>query len=374
MDGGPRIAAILGQLREAADEIVVAADSRADEERVRHYVAAADVVHRIEMGDYSRHLDWLHAQCSGEWILRVDGDEVLSAGLLAELPTLTAARDVEQYMLPRRWLFPDPGHWLEELPWWPDYQVRLVRNSGLLRFSGLHHQGPVPLRPARFLDSPIYHLALLNADVEGREPKMRAYDELLPGLSAPGGGPLNQRFYLPERYATTAPRPVPEEDAVLVRRVLDAEPLSHAKAPPAPSLPVVPLVEAERLWALREVGPGAYRAEIAAFEAAYRMAPGERRELYFRVTNSGTEHWSWDPDLKPLIRASYRWHRANGRAPRGEGPRTPFPCTVWPADSVILPLDVVAPDRAGSYMLEVDLVHDPGRWFETPLRVPVAVG
>jgi hypothetical protein len=149
-DPGPRIAAQLSLVRPLADEIVVAADSRVDDERLRHYAAFADTLHRIEFDYLERHLGWLHAQCSGDWILRLDGDEVPSAALLRELPELVRSTRVEQYMLPRRWLYPDADHWLDETPWWPDYQIRMQHNRGLMRFEGVMHSSAVPVRPCRW--------------------------------------------------------------------------------------------------------------------------------------------------------------------------------------------------------------------------------
>jgi hypothetical protein len=139
-DAGPRVAAILRSLRPVADEIVVAADSRVDHDRLEQYAAAADRVLRFAVTQVERHFAWLYAQCSCEWIFRIDADEVPSLALVKGLRELTDERRAQQYWFPRRWLYPDPGHWLEETPWWPDYQNRLVRNDGALRFRVCHTQ------------------------------------------------------------------------------------------------------------------------------------------------------------------------------------------------------------------------------------------
>src|SRR5207244_3087791 len=118
-----------------------------------HYARAADQLFRIEFVDFvERALPWLHAQCTGDWILRVDGDEILSPALVAQVRDLIAERGVVQYYLPRRWLFPDFGHWLHEWPWWPDYQNRLVRNDGGLWVPGICHTVNAPRLPARYLE------------------------------------------------------------------------------------------------------------------------------------------------------------------------------------------------------------------------------
>jgi hypothetical protein len=139
-----RAAAVLSTLREVADEIVVAVDVSGGEQDLTPLGAVADRLFEIELDMFlETAMTWLHAQCSADWILRVDDDEVLSADLLEQLPELTLARDVVQYWFARRWLYPDAGHWLEEWPWFPDFQGRLVRNDTRLWFPGLCHSSVV---------------------------------------------------------------------------------------------------------------------------------------------------------------------------------------------------------------------------------------
>src|SRR5215212_5955983 len=220
-DPGARVAAALGLLRRVADEIVVAADSRVDDEQLAAYASVADRVIRLEFDYVERHLAWLHAQCSGDWILRVDGDEVVPPALVEALPGLIADRRVLQYLLPRRWVFPDPGRWLAELPWTPDYQLRLVRNDGLMRFSGVLHSAALPMRPARYLDLPIYHLDLLLKDERERREKAAGYAALRDPLEAAGGGEINRAFYVPEDRPGARTLPVPEQDSAAIRHVMD---------------------------------------------------------------------------------------------------------------------------------------------------------
>src|SRR6266568_3208045 len=104
----PLVNAIFRQLRQVADEIVLAVDSRINSARLGQYAKWTDRLLRYEYtNNPQRAAAWLHRQCRGEWILRLDGDEVPSPALVAALPELTARRDVLQYWLQRRWLFPD---------------------------------------------------------------------------------------------------------------------------------------------------------------------------------------------------------------------------------------------------------------------------
>jgi hypothetical protein len=75
------------------------------------------------------------------------------------LPDLVADPVIRQYRIPRRWLYPDPLRWIDEVPWWPDFQIRLVRNEPSLRFTGDVHTSADPAFPARYLEAPHYHLA-----------------------------------------------------------------------------------------------------------------------------------------------------------------------------------------------------------------------
>ena len=117
-DPGARVAALLRQLRPVSEEIVVAVDSRLDPHRLGRYAEVADRLLRYEFADSAEQaIPWITTQCTGDWILRVDGDEVVSPTLIERLPELTTARDVFQYWLPCRWLFPDAGHYLAQPPW-----------------------------------------------------------------------------------------------------------------------------------------------------------------------------------------------------------------------------------------------------------------
>jgi hypothetical protein len=92
-----------------------------------------------------------------------------------------------------------------------------------------------------------------------------------------------------------------------------------------------------------------------------------------RVHNEGGERWPANLDERPLIRLSYRWLNPDGSVHIPEGPRSAFPRTVDPGESILAPLHVDAPDTAGEYIMEVDIVHEEVRWFECVCRVPVRV-
>jgi len=162
-DPGPRIAAILAPFQAVADEILVVADSRVPESDLRDYESVAD---RLVLYEYippvERPLAWAHRLCAGNWVFRIDGDEIASPDLVAALPVLCQERGALQFWTPRRWLFPDSRTWLDEPPWHPDYQVRLVRNDPAIPiFRGVGHTSAELRLPAKWLSEPLYHLDAL---------------------------------------------------------------------------------------------------------------------------------------------------------------------------------------------------------------------
>ena len=182
------------------------------------YAEVADRLFSLEFEFIERHLAWLHAQCRGDWILRLDGDEIPSPEMLAEVSAMRRDRSVNGVLFARRNLFPTVASYISQDPWYPDFQLRLVRNDGALRFGGTVHSGPELSLPARFVEAPIYHLPFICADVEERRNRARRYEMLSPGLIAPTCLAAN-RMELPESLSPLHVSLVPQADRVLIESV-----------------------------------------------------------------------------------------------------------------------------------------------------------
>ena len=356
--------ALLEPLRAVADEILVAADSRVGQDDLEQYTAVADRVLRFERGPDHSALAWLHAQCRGEWIFTIAGDEVASPDLIDALPELLRSRDALQLAVPLRWLYPRPDRWLASAPWEPDFHVRLMRNDGTLRFRGLKHELALPVRPGRFLETPLWHLSLLGMDEDARRAKVAANEAERPGLRAPGGAPLNRAYYLPEEHPGPELREVPARDLAAILAVLGAP----ARPGVASAAPLATRADIEPLWAGRALGEGAYRATVEPWLPALTMAAGERRTVYVRVRNEGDERWPWGEELPPYFRVGGRWR---GAAPVPEL-RAYFPHEVLPGQSCVVPVEVQAPP-AGDWTLELGVLHEDVRWFGAPCEIAVSV-
>ena len=86
--------------RSFADEVVVAVDASSNDLTERVCYENADRVFSVESPGYvERILPWLNEQCKGDWILRLDDDELPSVGLIEILPSLMKDREMTHYYL-----------------------------------------------------------------------------------------------------------------------------------------------------------------------------------------------------------------------------------------------------------------------------------
>jgi hypothetical protein len=372
-DPPERVAYTLGLFRHVADEIVIAVDSSVAPASL---TAFAGVTNRIYRFDFRPPVDrpraWLAAQSRSEWILWIDGDEVPSPALVHRLPDLVAARDVLQYWIPRRWLFPDPGHWLEETPWWPDFQIRLVRNDPAITCYGTTHEPIASTLPARLLDTALYHLSPLVFTTAERREKCRRYNTERPGMVSRAGGPFNETLQIPEQYVTLRPVPVPDSDRRWIAESLAAGRSESANGSEEVDAPLVDAAEIDAFSPDRDFDEGAYRAHIGVLERDTRFAPGVTRHLLVRVENHGNATWPWGFHQRPWVRVSYHWRGMDGRVLM-EGKRTCLPTTLRPGESALVSVEVAPPGEPGRYALDLDLVHEMVRWFDCSTRLEVAV-
>ncbi len=364
LSAGPseRLAALLSLLRPVADELVVAVDDRIDLDRLDAVRELADTLVAYPFAEpVERPFGWLHSLCTGDWIFRIDDDEVPSAALLDALREPDAS--LTHAWVPRRWLW--DGGWLAADPWAPDWQLRLVRPSAA-RFPGLMHVPVQASGPHAYLEeAALYHLDLVTNDRDTREAKVSRYEHARPGLRL-GALPLNAAYYLPELRPELTVEAIPASDTALIARVLGARP-APAGAPI--ELRVATRAEIDEHWAEAPLPDDGYHARIELGRAPSPVT-GEVREIDVRVTNLGSSVWPGGPDASPEIRVSSRWH---GLAPSDEQLRSAFPADVAPGQTVLVPMSFRAPEAPGSYVLVVDLVHERHRWFGVDATVPVVV-
>jgi hypothetical protein len=356
---GPFLRSALAELRDIADEIVIAAGGPVDADDLCHYAELADRLFAIEFDYIERHLAWLHAQCRGDWILRLDGDEIPSREMIGEVTAARESGAVTGVFFARRNLFPTIDSYISQEPWYPDFQLRLVRNDASLRFQGLQHSGAERTLPARIVEAPIYHLALVLADADERRSRAERYEALRPGLVAPTGLPARM-LELPEAVGHLLTARVPADDVRAIETILSAR---VAPAPDdASAAQSVTLAETDAYWAGRVVAEAAYRARLEVVGDVTPLAPSERRPFYFRVSNDGSERWGWDPAVGPYVHVV---HRIVDEAlvPVCDWVPSFFTETVRPGATTIVPAYVDSPSTPGRYRLQLRVRHAPDRLF-----------
>jgi len=335
---GPRVARLLAQVRDVADEILVAVGSGLE----REHTLCADRAIRLERAEPPERVwPWLLAQCSGDWILWLDGCEILSSAFVARLPHLLRDDDVLQHRVPRHRVRRSGRRWVAEASGCTD-EPRLVRNDpATLWAPGISGVVVEPVFPGRHVERGFYRIDDWP-DSENHHRAMRRSSSRIP---------FRDRRLLGRASRKRARGPV------------------HASA----SEPgVVSRAELERCWPGRAFPDEAYAASLACCDGPPSLAVGVPRPVDIRITNHGHERWPGGT-RQPLIQLAYRWLSSEGEPLAPESDRAQLPAPMAPGASAVVPVHLVPPSDAGAYVLELDLVHELVRWFGCATRIDVRV-
>jgi hypothetical protein len=365
----------LGALREVVDEIVIAADARVDGTDLAYYADVADTLLRYEHAGPNRHWPWLAEQATGDWVLLLDGDELVGGALIEALPELVTDRRVRQYSLPIHWPWPSADRMLVDEPWEAGWRLRLLRNDAGLAFAARKHALADHDPPIRHIEElPVYHLDLLLPDRARREAKVEHYDNQMFGMLTRQGEPFNQACYLPEaRETPVASAPVPTADADRIARALKA-PRDESRALDPDSVRLIARDEVS-WYAPRAILPeDAYRGTVrVTHPLPFFTARRHDHLIWVEVVNEGTARWPGGDRREPLIRLGLAWQPAGG-GPREDVGRAMLPHAIDPGQLALFPVFLPGPGAAGPSELVLDLVHENVRWFESPFRETVEVG
>lgn len=357
-------AAAIAPLRSVAREVVIGLDRRLAEQR-NAYERLADRVIVVEPGPIEQNIAEMHAACAHDWVLRIDADEVVSAELVRALPALVADEHVRQYAFTRRWLMPSGDAWVDERPWWPDFQVRLVRRM-TAQFSAEVHAPASLDAPRVFVDAPIYHANVPLLTSEERQRKVLEYEVVHLG------GPRTFRedtvvIYEPELRPDLATVAVPDEDRPAIAQMLKA----------GGCRPAVPGAETSGRGGVASLAPTApveAQGADAAFEIVERdlqIVVGEDRPMLVRVTNRSDSAWTAGRTVgADGCFAGAIWVSADGS--RSDGPRTLLPTDLPAGESLLLPIHL-GPAPEGAVELRFGIVDEGVRWLDGELALPVVV-
>jgi predicted O-methyltransferase YrrM len=358
-NSAPFIERLLQAGREFADEMVIGVDRSSTDATEDICAKYADKLFRLEpIGTSERALAWLNDQCSGDWILRLDDDELPSAGLIDALPRLMRDRNYTHYWLPRRWIIGgNRSRWIAEHPWWPDWQVRFLRNiRSLVSFPGqLHTDYDVQGAGGYFSEGSIYHYALVDRSDRERQEKVSQYERISPGNSKPW-------YYFPDE-TSVATRLTPTNDAPWCGasmpgfRTLDERP--H-------TISVIEVGLAEMRRAERkdvDYSPGLFKASLDCLHCPSVVVAGRLHPVEVQLRNDSDREWP-SPGLGgPEILLSYHWLHSTREPHRSLGVRTRLPLSLRPGDAVNVIAQVLAPWQPGRYLLQWDPLIENVTWF-----------
>ena len=361
---GARVTATLELLRPLAHEIIVAVDDRSRAEVVHDVATVADrVISYPFHHPVDRPLPWLFSECRSDWMLTLDDDEVPSVALLEALPALLDDDRIVHYSLPRRWVYPDTRTFLDDVPWQPDYQPRLLRTDArLIRFSDDLHRPIVPRGPGRLVREPIWHLDTVLRTEEERRAKADRYEAMRPGMRAAGRA-LNYAFYVPESRPDARLSPLPTADRTLLELLLGAtRPAGAARAETA-------RVTREEIDAFWPAHRSPQSGELQLLVAPQPFAADEERAVDVLVRNTSAETWQWGRAALATIRCASWWDDDD----RTTAIWTPLPSPLAPGESMVAPVHARAPSTPGLHRLHIDLVHEEVRWLEIDVECRVLV-
>ncbi len=120
------IDACLQQAAHVADEIVIVDSGSTDKTLEIAENHGAKIFHQDWLG-YGKQKNFALAQCSNEWVLSLDADEVLTDELIEEIKGLSFDSEVVGYRVARKLFVGD--RFICWGGYYPDYQLRLFRNS-----------------------------------------------------------------------------------------------------------------------------------------------------------------------------------------------------------------------------------------------------
>lgn len=173
----PDLETFFAQFPDWIKEVVVIWDNETIPEV--NYECAAPIKNIASpLTDFSSQRNKMVKECSGEWILYLDGDELFSEDTWSLFTALLLIKRLEACYFPRMTFYPDENNCKVGFGLWPDLQLRLFRNRESVRFENPIHEKltGVEGRVALALDAPILHYSRLRKTPETLTAKLKRFD------------------------------------------------------------------------------------------------------------------------------------------------------------------------------------------------------
>lgn len=186
-NGEKRLPKALASMQPIVDKLTVFIDDTTTDgsaDVARSFGAAVVTLPHEDCIEYQ--LEQMHANCGGDWVLRVDDDEVLAGNWdRALLEQVFRSETVTHCWFARRWLVPPGDQFITTRPWHPDFQLRLIKNDpAIVTFPDTLHDRPrIEGDRCAWKDLFLDHWDFVYNDRAAREAKVEAYEEIEPGGS-----------------------------------------------------------------------------------------------------------------------------------------------------------------------------------------------
>lgn len=352
-DSSTRLAGAIAQARRFADEVVVGVDAASQDDTWQVAAGLADTAYRFTHPNQLAPAHRLPFRyCRGRWILRLDDDEVMEGGFAPLVDQLLATERFTHYWLPRKWVVSlDPPLYLHAAPWYPDYQLRLLRNDASLAWKPpRYHSGyKVAGHGAYEARAAILHYEPIVCTPEQRALKLEVY-------RTGGGNGVAEELFGEKIGERRAFQPLPAARAT--------RPARRRIHPQVQQLAIQPLPP----WGCR----------FLEIDMPRSVAATQQVVAVFKLVNTGQMTWlprtqaSW-----PILNIGVQIRTAAGAMVEDNGPRIAIACEVKPGETTSVTGWFHAPAEPGDYILSWDLVSELECWFaqcgsqpvETPLRV-----
>ncbi len=340
-NSGSRLAESIAQANRFADEVVVGVDADSQDDTWDVATKFADTVYRFKHPNQLAPVHLLALQyCRGEWILRLDDDEYMEAGFESIVARLMRTERFTHYYLTRKWVVSlDPPHYIHALPWYPDYQLRLIRNDpSIIWKPPRYHSGYLVAGPGAYeARSAILHYEPLFCTPEMRERKFEDYRQ--------GGGAHVPLIPHDDERADELRlfQPLPALTPVASKQKRIDDEIHHL------------VVQRLPFW----------QCEFLEIDFPRSMAASKNVVVVIKVTNTGKMTWLPAHGNKwPRITVSFHVKSASGNMIQFDGNRIEVSTPTLPGETVILPGFFKAPAEPGEYILTWDMVSEGECWFE----------
>jgi len=144
-----------------ADEIIVL-DSGSEDDTVSICRQYTDKVYETDWPGFGIQKQRALNKATGDWVLSIDADEVVTAELRAEIELVLQQNQFQAFEIPR--LSSYCGREIRHGGWWPDYVLRLFVKHGARFSADIVHERVIVDAPVGRLVSPFLHDTAVDLD------------------------------------------------------------------------------------------------------------------------------------------------------------------------------------------------------------------